>query len=57
MGVTRACPDECLFEDALYGKHFRNTSLSVVVDDRLYIALFSAVAQTHCARMRFFKSD
>ena len=29
----------------------------VVVADRFYIALFSALEQTHCARMRFYVSD
>ena len=29
----------------------------VVVDDRFYVALFSALEQTHCARMGFYMSD
>ena len=26
-------------------------------DDRFYISLFSALEQTHCARMRYYMSD
>ena len=31
--------------------------LCVVVVDRFYMALFSALEQTHCARMGFYMSD
>ena len=33
------------------------TVVVVVVDDRFYIALFSALEQTHYARMWFYMSD
>ena len=32
-------------------------SLIIVVSGRFYIALFSALEQTHCARMWFYMSD
>ena len=29
----------------------------IIITDRFYIALFSALEQTHCARMWFYMSD
>ena len=29
----------------------------IIIIDRFYIALFSALGQTHCARMRFYMSE
>ena len=38
-------------------KHFHSDLLLMLVVDRFYIALFSALEQTHCACMRFYMSD
>ena len=37
--------------------HLIAREVRVVVDDRFYIVLFSALEQTHCARMRFYMRD
>ena len=36
---------------------FTNTHFIIIIIDRFYIALFSAVEQTHCARMWFYMSE
>ena len=38
-------------------RYTRDSFVVVVVVDRCYIALFSALEQTHCARMWFYMSD
>ena len=37
--------------------HGRNCFTPIIIIDRFYIALFSAVEQTHCARMWFYMSE
>ena len=53
---TRYC---LLWHDPYYLHlwHVYMTCLSLVVVDRFYIALFSALEQTHCARMWFCMSE
>ena len=35
----------------------KKPNIIIIIIDRFYIALFSAVEQTHCARMWFYMSE
>ena len=41
-----------VFTDSTQNRH-----IIVIIIDRFYIALFSALEQTHCARMWFYMSE
>ena len=46
-----------LLDAAGKGATWMHAWVCVVVVDRFYIALFSALEQTHCARMLFYMSE
>ena len=40
-----------------YTEEYKKTIIIIIIIDRFYIALFSAVEQTHCARVWFYMSN